>query len=84
MEIYPFILLIHDASADNAFWLDIQEYIEANPDRLNPDKETVNVHVPVSNQLTLETIDQFRSKSLAIAEKLRNEGGFPDAREKPR
>lgn len=83
-EIYPFILLIHGATTNSSFWLEIQEYIDANPDRLDPDKETVNVHVPVSNKLTAKTIDLFRSKSLAIVERLRNQGGFPDAREKPR
>ena len=78
MEIYPFILVIHDAVANLAYWLDIREYVESNPDRLDPDKVTVNVHIPVSNELTVKTIDVFRSKSLAIVEELRNQGGFSD------
>lgn len=83
MEIYPFILVIHDAVEDMAYWLDVQEYVEQNSDRLDPEKATVNVHIPVSNKLTDNTVDLFRSKSLAIIERLRNHGGFPDVGEKP-
>ena len=84
MEIYPFILVVHDAAENCSYWLDIKDYVERNPDRLDPDKETVNVHVPVKNILNIKTIDLFRSKSLAIVKRLRNQGGFPDVRDKPR
>jgi len=83
LEIYPFILLIHDASENCSYWLDVQDYIEKNPDRLDPDKKSVSVHVPIANKLNITAIDLFRSKSLRVVEQLRSQGGFSDVGEKP-
>jgi len=76
MEIYPFILVVYDAKANNAFWLEIQDYVKMNPDRLDPDIETVNVHIPVSNELSVEAIEFFRTKSLKTIEELQKPRGF--------
>lgn len=78
MEIYPFVLVLFDAKAEAAFWLHIQEYVELHPASVNSDKESVNVHIPVSNRLTVETVELFRHKSLQIVNQLRDQGGFPD------
>jgi hypothetical protein len=62
---YPFILVMFDAQQNRAYWLNVQEYMTENPDRIDFDTKRVNVHIPVSNELTVEAIDLFRSQSLA-------------------
>ena len=84
LEIYPFILVVYDAPADRAFWLHVQEYVGLNPDCLDPDQESVQVHIPISNQLTIESIAAFREMSLRIVQELRGPEEFPDDRRKPR
>lgn len=84
LEIYPFILVVFDAKAERAFWLHVQEYLSRHPDCLDPDQESVNVHIPVSNKLTVESIETFRNMSLEIVKNLRNHGGFPDVSRYPK
>jgi hypothetical protein len=66
---YPFILVIFDAHESRAYWLNVQEFMAKNPDKIDFDNKRVNVHVPVTNELTVETIDLFRSLSLAIVQR---------------
>lgn len=84
LEILPFILVVFDVKEDIAFWLPIQEYVAENPDRLDPEKKTAHVHIPITNKLTVTSIDHFRKMSLQIVDLLRNQGGFPDATRMPR
>ena len=84
LEIHPFILVVFEVDANKAYWLHIQEYIAQNPERVDPDKGTVNVHIPISNKLSLKSIDHFRKMSLQIIDKIRNQGGFPDVTRKPK
>ena len=78
LEIYPFILVVFDAQSDRAYWLHIQEHVERNPEQLDPDQETVSVHLPLANELTTNTIETFRSLSLQIVENLKNRREFRD------
>lgn len=66
---YPFILVIFDARLTRAYWLNVQDYVTKNPEMIDFDKKRVNVHIPVSNELTVETIDLFRSLSLSIVQR---------------
>ena len=84
LEIYPFILVVFDAQAEKAFWLHIQEYVERHPDCMNPDQESVNLHIPVSNELTVQSIEDFRGLSLQVVQHIRNQGGSSDAPRKPK
>lgn len=84
LEIYPFILVVFDAGRDDAFWLHVQEYVADNPDRRDPEKATVNVHIPIHNKLTVASIDHFRRLSLETIDSLRRHGGFPDVPRKPK
>lgn len=84
LEIYPFILVVFDAKSEKAYWLHIQEYVNRNPDQVDAEKETVNIHIPVSNKLTVRSIEVFRNKSLQTVNLLRNQGGFPDVKRIPR
>ena len=84
LEIFPFILVVFDAKADKAYWLDVKEYVSLHPDIVGPNRETANVHIPVSNELTVKSVEHFRTKSLQIVKKLRNQGGLPDVTRKPR
>lgn len=58
-EFHPFILVVYDASKHNAFWLDIQQYVESQSLPVE-DRDTTTVHIPVTNKLTLRAIDRFR------------------------
>lgn len=82
--VYPFILIIFDARAERAFWLDVKEYVRVNPEATYADKRTTNIRIPVRNALTVQAIDDFRRKSLETIGWIRQQGGFPDAPKKPR
>ncbi len=84
LEIYPFILVVFDAQAERAFWLHVQDYVKRHPDSVNSERKSVSVRIPVSNRLTVESVAAFRKMSLEIVDKLRSQGGFPDAGRKPR
>lgn len=84
LEIYPFILIIYDALAEIAFWLHVQEYVGLHPDCLDPEQETVQVHIPVANRLASESIAAFRAMSLQTVQELRAPEERPDDRRKPR
>jgi len=75
---------VFDAKADKAYWLHVQEYVNLRPNSVNPDQEMVNVHIPVSNKLTVKSVEAFRSRSLQIVDNLRNQGGLSDVRQKPK
>jgi hypothetical protein len=81
---YPFILVVFDAQQTRGYWLNVQAYMNQNPDMIDLDNHRVNVHIPVSNELTVESIDLFRSQSLAIIEKLRTQGGGSNVPRRPR
>ena len=84
METYPFILVVFDVRKELAYWLHIQQYVAENPECVDTEKQTVNVHIPMSNKLTVRSITSFRKLSLQIIERLRNQGGFPDVTQKPK
>jgi hypothetical protein len=84
LEIYPFVLVVFDAESEKAYWLHIQEYVDRHPDQVDPEKETVNVHIPLASKLTVKSIETFRKKSLQTVDNLRNQGGFPDVERYPR
>jgi hypothetical protein len=83
-EFYPFILVIFDAKASRGYWLNVQDYVTENPGIDNAGQDTVNVHVPIVNELTVESIKLFRQRSLETIERLRQQGGTADAARKPR
>ena len=84
LEFYPFILVLYEQATNCGYWLHIQPYVSQIPDCLDPDQKTINVHVPVANELTVRSIDEFRHMSMKIVDKLRNQGGFPDVKRKPK
>jgi hypothetical protein len=61
---HPVILILYDAQKHRAFWLDIQAYIERYPPT---DQQTLTVHIPIENKVTVLAIDRFREMSLARA-----------------
>lgn len=65
-----------DAKAKDAFWLHVQEYVDLHPDIVESDQRSVNVHIPLSNKLSVESIDIFHKLSLQIVKNLRDKGGF--------
>jgi len=83
-EVHPFILVVFDTKADKAYWLEIKEYADGHPEALVADRETANVHIPMTNELTVESVEYFREKSLRIVKRLRDQGGFPDVKPRPK
>ena len=59
-ELLPVILVVYDATADRAYWLHVQGYF-ASLSNFNVfrAKETVTVHLPVSQVLTPRSIRRF-------------------------
>jgi hypothetical protein len=84
LETYPFILIVYDAKMEVAYWLDVQEYVTHHPERVKSGRESVNVHIPVSNKLTVESVEAFRNQSLQVVHHLRSQGGFPYHSRKPK
>ncbi|MCO6045846.1 DUF4365 domain-containing protein [Aeoliella sp. ICT_H6.2] len=84
LEVYPFVLVVFDVKTDTAYWLHIQECVSRQPELVDPDKETVHLHIPLANKLNVNSIDDFRRKSLATVDNLRNQGGYPDASRPPK
>ena len=58
---HPFILVLYDAKQHCAFWVDIQSYVDSHS---IDDQETLTVHIPFQNELTVTAIDHFRELSL--------------------
>ncbi|MEZ6110195.1 MAG: DUF4365 domain-containing protein [Pirellulaceae bacterium] len=83
-EIYPFILVVFDASTEVAFWLHIQDYVRQHPDCVDPSRKTNTIRIPVSNKLSLESIEYFRARSLQVIESLSGWKGISDATRKPK
>lgn len=70
---YPFILVLFHGQKEAAYWLHVQPYVKEHPRLAASTSKTVVVRVPLSNRLTVRTIDRFRELSLAIAEREREE-----------
>ena len=64
LELFPFILVVHDAVATESYWLPVQQYVKDHSGNLNLDQHTVNLRIPISNRVTPSTIDLFRKMSL--------------------
>lgn len=83
-EIYPLILVVFDAKSETAYWLHIQEYATSHPDIIKSGQETINVHISISDQLTAQSVAEFRNKSLLIVNSLRNSRMSSDDNRKPK
>lgn len=60
-ELYPVILIVWDAQADQGYWLYVQEYLEKSPDYpCPPSQATLAVHIPITNVVNAAAIKQFR------------------------
>lgn len=66
---HPFILVVYDAAEHRGYWVDIQVYLDENAEdfgkALENEATTMAIHLPVSNELNVTAIDQFRKKLLA-------------------
>jgi hypothetical protein len=84
-EVSPVILVVFDAPNERAFWLDFHEYVESNPKVIKTETKSVRLHVPLANELTIESIEAFRQKSLQTLNLAsRRKDGADGQRKKPR
>ena len=66
---------LFDAMRDRAYWLHLQEYVNATPSIMERDTETVTFRIPVEQKLSLIAIDRFRQLSHAAVARFRNHLG---------
>jgi hypothetical protein len=60
---HPVILVLYDAAKHRGFWLDVQRYVDEHSPNVKGD--TLTLHIPVSNRLTVRAVDDFRRLSLS-------------------
>ena len=62
---HPFVLVMYDAAKHQAYWVDIQAYLEEHFEEfgnaLENEATTMTIHLPVSNKLNKSAIDEFRT-----------------------
>jgi hypothetical protein len=72
-EIYPFILVIYDASENVAYWIHIQKFLQDNPN-LNTAQTTQTIHLSKQNILNESAMRQFPIYKQATIDN--NQGGL--------
>lgn len=68
-EPLPVILIVYDAVAELAYWLNVQGYFEGKRSQLSRMGRTVTVHVPlgqVVNEAAIREFARFRDKALSL------------------
>lgn len=70
-ELFPVYLVVYDATKEEAYWLYIQLYLEDNEIDVTKIKDTLNVHLQISNKVTIDAIVKFRDSKNDIIRKLR-------------
>jgi hypothetical protein len=84
-EVFPFILVIYDARAERAYWLDVKQYVRGNSRSIRSNAKKITVRIPSSNELTVATVHRFRRESLTVVDALLPKDEAEDAtRQKPR
>lgn len=59
-EFYPVILVVYDAKALKGYWIYIQSYFKnLNGFHLTNVRKTINVHIPVNNQIGASAMRKF-------------------------
>ena len=62
---HPFVLVMYDAAKHQAYWVDIQAYLEEHFEEfgkaLENEATTMTIHLPVANKLNKSAIDEFRT-----------------------
>jgi hypothetical protein len=59
-EIFPVILMVYDASKDQAYWLDVQSYCRRLPGfNLFAAGQTITLYLPVANVVTRAAVRRF-------------------------
>lgn len=69
-EIGPVVLVVYDARADTAYWLDVQEYARAAGLELDTTR-TVSLRMPVLNVWDRNAVRQLRMTKNRLAERAR-------------
>ena len=70
-ELYPVILVVFDAEKDRGYWLHVQAYVDKKPSLMESDAKSVSLRIPVTNVLSLRSVDRFRQLSLDTSARLR-------------
>ncbi len=78
-ELYPCILIVYDAQADEAFWLYVQAYFRRQADfDIGRVGETIQARLPKANRVTpgaMRQFAEFKARVLQQAEKAEIEYG---------
>ena len=60
---YPIIAVLYDAIGNCAYWLDVQQYVDQNPQIMDTEAASATLRIPTENSLTNQAIDFFRDLS---------------------
>lgn len=60
----PFILVLFDAQRNRGYWIHIRNHVDKLRLEIDPEQNTIDLQIPWSNKLTVNTIDRFRRLSL--------------------
>jgi hypothetical protein len=75
-EPMPVMLVVYDASADRAYWLNVQECFERRRSDLRRIGRTVTLHIPLTNRLNERAVKEFaryRDELLALSKRMKDE-----------
>jgi hypothetical protein len=59
-SLLPVILVVYDARNEMAYWLDVQEFLASDQGRLLEGQASITVHIPMTNVVNEDAIEQFR------------------------
>jgi hypothetical protein len=66
-QVYPFVLVVYDATREIAYWLHMQPYLTKNRRLLDPERKTRTIHLPTSNVVDSVAIETLRELGLGKA-----------------
>ncbi len=59
----PFVLILFDVQQTAAFWISVRQHIDDHEIQLDPERQTVDLRIPWTNKVTVNTIDKLRQLS---------------------
>jgi hypothetical protein len=75
-EPMPVLLVVYDARADRAFWLNVQGHFERRRAELRRIGRTVTLHIPLTNTVDERAVKEFarfRDEALGLSKRMKDE-----------
>jgi hypothetical protein len=75
LELMPVVLVVYDAVADRAFWLDVQQYAEQHDLDADEVGDTVTLRIPVGSLFIADAARAIRARKEVVRAELRKPRG---------